>query len=197
MFVFLRRIVRCSVFFFFSSRRRHTRYWRDWSSDVCSSDLAFIREVAERTRMAVERRRAEQELRESEEHYRNAAELNPQVPWTATPDGQLDRVAARWQEWTGTSGLGESWGQGLHPDDLVYTTKAWVRSVTTGVPYDVEHRVKMLSSEYRWARSRAFLRRDPEGRIVKWYGATEDIHERKCAEDELNQLNATLEQQIV
>ena len=73
-------------------------------------ELAFIREVAERTRMAVERRRAEQELRESEEHYRNAAELNPQVPWTATPDGQLDRVAARWQEWTGTSGLGESLG---------------------------------------------------------------------------------------
>src|SRR3712207_7223750 len=28
-----------SRFFFFSSRRRHTRYWRDWSSDVCSSDL--------------------------------------------------------------------------------------------------------------------------------------------------------------
>src|SRR3712207_1010469 len=27
--------------FFFSSRRRHTRYWRDWSSDVCSSDLGF------------------------------------------------------------------------------------------------------------------------------------------------------------
>src|SRR5258707_11347545 len=26
-------------FFFFSSRRRHTRYWRGWSSDVCSSDL--------------------------------------------------------------------------------------------------------------------------------------------------------------
>ena len=26
-------------YFFFSSRRRHTRYWRDWSSDVCSSDL--------------------------------------------------------------------------------------------------------------------------------------------------------------
>src|SRR3712207_7347735 len=28
-----------NFFFFFSSRRRHTRYWRDWSSDVCSSDL--------------------------------------------------------------------------------------------------------------------------------------------------------------
>src|SRR3712207_8378593 len=30
------------VFFFFSSRRRHTRYWRDWSSDVCSSDLTTV-----------------------------------------------------------------------------------------------------------------------------------------------------------
>src|SRR3712207_3665931 len=30
-------------FFFFSSRRRHTRYWRDWSSDVCSSDLDRVR----------------------------------------------------------------------------------------------------------------------------------------------------------
>src|SRR3712207_7215248 len=29
-------------FFFFSSRRRHTRYWRDWSSDVCSSDLLAL-----------------------------------------------------------------------------------------------------------------------------------------------------------
>src|SRR3712207_3873313 len=34
----------CGVFFlfFFSSRRRHTRYWRDWSSDVCSSDLVDL-----------------------------------------------------------------------------------------------------------------------------------------------------------
>src|SRR3712207_8308049 len=28
--------------YFFSSRRRHTRYWRDWSSDVCSSDLPLL-----------------------------------------------------------------------------------------------------------------------------------------------------------
>src|SRR6266496_705287 len=35
----------CALFFFFSSRRRHTRSLRDWSSDVCSSDLhggAFV-----------------------------------------------------------------------------------------------------------------------------------------------------------
>src|SRR3712207_2735623 len=41
--IFFIWIMRLMVFlvllFFFSSRRRHTRYWRDWSSDVCSSDL--------------------------------------------------------------------------------------------------------------------------------------------------------------
>src|SRR5690606_41143319 len=31
----------CVIFFFFSSRRRHTRFSRDWSSDVCSSDLGW------------------------------------------------------------------------------------------------------------------------------------------------------------
>src|SRR3712207_1237318 len=37
--------------FFFSSRRRHTRYWRDWSSDVCSSDLE---QIADALRLAEE-----------------------------------------------------------------------------------------------------------------------------------------------
>src|SRR5207245_4070925 len=32
----------CHLIFFFSSRRRHTRCYRDWSSDVCSSDLSRI-----------------------------------------------------------------------------------------------------------------------------------------------------------
>src|SRR5258707_4549955 len=32
-------VMTCALLF--SSRRRHTRYWRDWSSDVCSSDLSF------------------------------------------------------------------------------------------------------------------------------------------------------------
>src|SRR2546421_7544671 len=45
----------CVVFFFFSSRRRHTRSDRDWSSDVCSSDLGpsviLLHGYAETSRM--------------------------------------------------------------------------------------------------------------------------------------------------
>src|SRR3712207_9213491 len=44
---------------FFSSRRRHTRYWRDWSSDVCSSDLTGARRTASaRTWRGTQPRRA-------------------------------------------------------------------------------------------------------------------------------------------
>lgn len=128
---------------------------------------------------------AEAALRESEEDFRFAAELNPQVAWTAQPDGQLDRVAARWREWTGTSGLGSSYADGLHPDDVQRTLEVWGRSVATGEPYDIVHRVRRLSGEYRWIRSRAYPRRDGQGRIIRWYGTTEDIDEQKTAEDHL------------
>src|SRR5947209_18077690 len=40
-----------TMVFFFSSRRRHTRYWRDWSSDVCSSDLDCTRDRHARRRV--------------------------------------------------------------------------------------------------------------------------------------------------
>src|SRR5690625_4328751 len=45
-----------SDIFFFSSRRRHTRWPRDWSSDVCSSDLAREKEQQEKARMRGEKR---------------------------------------------------------------------------------------------------------------------------------------------
>src|SRR2546430_12466187 len=42
----MERYVRLRRFFFFSSRRRHTRFDCDWSSDVCSSDLGEVRDRA-------------------------------------------------------------------------------------------------------------------------------------------------------
>ena len=137
-----------------------------------------------------EQKRVEAALRESEDHYRHAVELNPQVAWTALPSGQLDRVAERWMEWTGNGGLGSSWGESIHPDDLEPSVIAWTHSVQTGEPYDIEHRVRLRSGEHQWIWSRAFPRRDETGAIVKWYGATENIHERKLVEARLRESEA-------
>src|SRR3712207_7126135 len=41
-----------TILIFFSSRRRHTRYWRDWSSDVCSSDLTADEDMSREGREA-------------------------------------------------------------------------------------------------------------------------------------------------
>jgi PAS domain S-box-containing protein len=167
----------------------HEPHARNWKR----SEAAMVRDVAERTWAAVERAQAEQSLRDSEDHYRHTVELDPQVTWTALPDGQLNRVSRRWQDWTGTTGLASSWAEGLHPDDRPATFAAWGRSVATGEPYDIEHRVKMRDGSYRWARSRAFPRRDEEGAIRLWYGSTEDIHEKRVAEEHqrllINELN--------
>ena len=164
----------------------HARSWK-------RSDAAMARDVAERTWAAVARAQAEQSLRESEDHYRHTVELDPQISWTALPDGALNRVSGRWRDWTGTSGLGASWAEGLHPDDRAPTFAAWAHSVATGEPYDVEHRITLKSGGFRWARSRAWPRRDDEGAIRLWYGSTEDIHEKKVAEEHqrllINELN--------
>src|SRR5256885_8263842 len=47
------------VLFFFSSRRRHTRLQGDWSSDVCSSDLASTRSRSARRWLSPRRREPE------------------------------------------------------------------------------------------------------------------------------------------
>ncbi len=162
---------------------------REWKR----SEAAMARDVAERSWAAIERARAEQSLRESEDHYRHAVELNPQVTWTALPDGVINRIASRWEEWTGTSGLAGSWKGGMHPDDHAHTLDTWARSLASGEPYDVEHRVLRRDGSYRWARTRAFPRRGADGEILLWYGTTEDVHEQKVAEEHqrllINELN--------
>jgi PAS domain S-box-containing protein len=140
-----------------------------------------------------ERKRAEAQLREAEDHYRHTVELNPQVTWTARPDGQLDRVAQRWRDWTGTTGLGETWAQAMHADDQERSLMAWAHSVSTGEPYDIEHRVRLRDGTYRWMHSRAFPRRGPDGEIVEWYGTTEDISDRRSSQDALREETRALE----
>lgn len=162
---------------------------REWKR----SEAAIARDVAERAWAAVERAEAEQRLRESEDHYRHVVELNPQVSWTSAPDGQLNRVSKRWEDWTGTTGLGDSWAEGLHREDRQRTFEVWANCIATGEPYDIEHRVQFRDDSYRWARSRAFPRYASDGSICLWYGATEDIHERKIGEEHqrllINELN--------
>jgi PAS domain S-box-containing protein len=165
-------------------------------------DLDVIVLVTQTVALTIERFRSEAALRESEDHYRHAVELNPQIAWTANADGVVDQ-AQRWEDWTGSGGGGMSWSESLHPVDVHPAIESWKRSVATGEPYDIEYRLRLRSGTYRWVRSRASARRDASGRIVKWYGSTEDVDDRRRAEDrlrvneaKLRRLNQILEGQV-
>ena len=129
---------------------------------------------------------ADAALRESETHYRYMVELYPQVPWTADPDGGVLDVGQSWLALTGLTReqtVGDGWTRALHPDDLPRVTSAWRRSVESGDPYDAEYRTRLADGGYRWVRARALSRRDDRGRVLRWYGFTEDVHDRRVAED--------------
>ncbi len=133
-------------------------------------------------------KRAEAELAESREELRWTVELSIPVPWTADTAGNILEFSRYWLELTGLTreeALGSGWQQVPHPEDLPRMAAAWTKALKTGEPYDVEHRIRTASGEFRWMRSRAFPRRDEAGSILKWYGTTEDIDERKRAEDAL------------
>ncbi|MEG8043617.1 PAS domain-containing protein [Sphingomonas sp. LR59] len=127
-------------------------------------------------------------LDEDDEDARYAVALSPQINWTAAPDGSIERVSPRWAEMTGaepSAALGDQWLKRLHPDDATDTAKAWRTSVRTKLPIDIEYRLKTCNAEYRWVRSRAVARLDNAGRVVRWYGTLEDVHDRKLAEQAL------------
>lgn len=134
------------------------------------------------------RRDAEAKLAESEEDHRNATELNPQMPWTAAPDGTILTVNDRWCRFSGQereAAIRAPLDAFAHPDDVPHAHREFVRSMKSGDPYDVRFRVRTPDQGDRWVRSRAWPRRDEAGRILRWYGFTEDIHDAVIAEAEL------------
>lgn len=124
-------------------------------------------------------------LIESQEHYRWSVELNPQVPWTAGPDGSIEEVGPRWRDLTGMTpaqALGTGWLGALHPDDLERTVAVWAGHLASGAPVDIDYRIRLRDGGYRWMRARASARRDADGRIVRWYGTLEDVHGERLAQ---------------
>jgi PAS domain S-box-containing protein len=142
------------------------------------------------------RKHAEEALTESEDHYRHTVELNPQVPWTADPDGRIIDVSRRWETLTGLTKqetLGEGWIRVLHPDDVPPTRIAWSKSLRTGDPLDTQYRIRRHNEGWRWMRARAAPRRNANGEIIRWYGTVEDIDEHKNAKEALRLTEARLE----
>ncbi len=141
--------------------------------------------VAERTR---ELAQANQELRRSDDHLRLVIDTVPALIHTGRPDGYLDYFNRRWLDYVGLpleEVAGWKWTNANHPEDAAVTVEKWGRSIATGEPFEHESRLRRADGEYRWMFHRKVPLRDDRGNIVKWYGSSVDIEDRKRAEEAL------------
>jgi PAS domain S-box-containing protein len=174
----------------------HDRNVRDWRPDK----LVFIRDIAERTRAAIERYRAEASRRESEEQFRVFAQAIPNQVWAAYPDGALywfnDQFYAYCGEPTGSLLGPDAWASIVHQDDVGPTSAAWGGARATETIYETEYRLRRADGAYRWFLARGEPVRDAAGRITRWVGTNTDIDDQKRVVAELARLAGNLEQQV-
>src|ERR1700733_4943147 len=123
-------------------------------------------------------------VRESEQSFRLIVDSIPGLVCTMTAGGEVEFVNQQILDYTGkTFEELRDWRPLVHPDDLAPVMTRWMRSIETGCPYEIEHRILGADGVYRWFHVRGLPLRDTEGRIVRWYNLVTDIEDRKHAEE--------------
>jgi PAS domain S-box-containing protein len=112
----------------------------------------------------------------------------PALIHTARPDGYLDYFNKPWLEYLGVTldkMAGWNWTAFIHPEDVDGIVARWRACLASGEIFEHESRVRRASGEYRWMYHCKVPLRDAGGMIVKWYGSSLDIDERKITEERL------------
>lgn len=168
-----------------------------------------------------DRAERELEIKASNSRFRTAMEAVHGVLWTNSADGRMIGEQPGWSALTGQSPdqyQGFGWASAVHPDDSAATVIAWNQAVTTRSMFVHEHRVCRYDGEWRTFAIRALPILDGAGEIREWVGVHTDIsHQRAAeaslrehaeslarqvrhrerAEDQLRQLNETLESRVI
>jgi PAS domain S-box-containing protein len=184
---------------FVRARERHA----DMASRI--DDLAMEIEIANRSlreaNETLERRVAarteaqratEEKLRASELRFRLMADSIPQMVWLIDDNGRAVYFNKQWAAYTGIASDNrlpdEVVAEFIHPEDQEMTAQAWDLAWRGERNFQVEHRIRSASGEYRWYLARAESYRDPaSGRIAMWFGTSTDVHDRKLAEAALGE----------
>jgi len=126
----------------------------------------------------------------------------PALIHTSRPDGYLDFFNQRWLEYVGLrleDLEGWKWTAAIHPDDVNAIVAKWRACLVSGEPFEFESRVRRADGAYRWMWHQKLPLRNAGGEIVKWYGSSVDIDDRKRAEHEVRKhetVHITLEAQL-
>jgi hypothetical protein len=139
-------------------------------------------------------RRSETQLANAERELRLTLDSIPALVWRAGPQGSPDFLNQPALNYTGLS-LDQAetgWPRAFHPDDKKGMLVKWSAIRASGMPGGLEARLRRFDGEYRWFSFQAVPLRDESGNIVKWYGSSTDIEDRKQAESALHAAQSAL-----
>src|ERR1700688_3329655 len=136
------------------------------------------------------------DIKKSEDHLRLVVNTIPTLVWRAGPEGIPDFLNQPALDYTGLSldRVETSWPRAFHPDDKKGMLQKWSAIRESGVRGGLEARLRRFDGEYCWFFFQAEPLRDESGNIVKWYGSSTDIEDRKQAENALRQSETYLAQ---
>jgi PAS domain S-box-containing protein len=131
---------------------------------------------------------------DTEDRLRLVIESIPVMVWSVRADGVVDFLNRRWLDYTGLSledAIQAPTGT-VHPDDLPKVLQQWTANMAAGEAYEAEMRLRGADGTYRWFLVRTAPLRDENGTIVKWFGSSIDIEERRRAEKQLRDAHRQL-----
>jgi len=132
----------------------------------------------------------------TENALRRAVDTTPAFIHTARPDGYIDYFNRGWLDFFGKSledVCGWRWTETVHPEDVSAIVQKWHAALASGEPFEIESRVRRADGSYRALLHRKLPLRDEHGNIVKWFGSSIDIEDRRCAERRIAEKTAELE----
>lgn len=127
---------------------------------------------------------------DSEANLRAVADLVPDILWRNDLLAHVDWYNRRWVEYTGRSieeSSGEGWLEAIHPEDREDSRMLFRQAVRRGGKLEREHRIRGADGSYRWFLVRIEPVRGEMGRILQYFGAATDIHDRRQAEKKLRE----------
>jgi PAS domain S-box-containing protein len=134
------------------------------------------------------------EIKKSEDRLRLVIDTIPTLVWRSRPDGVPDFLNQPALDYTGLSPdqTEAGWPRAFHPEDKKGMLVKWSAIRESRMPGSLEARLRRFDGEYRWFLFQAVPLRDEQGNIVKWYGSSTDIEDRKRTEQELRRSEAKL-----
>lgn len=169
-----------------------------------ASELELMQETADRTWAAVESARAEVRLRQREAELAQVQQiggvggLDIDITNGLTGRRSPEYLRLHGLPTTSANETHEDWLQRVHPDDREQANRILRDALAgTGNRYESEYRIiRPSDGEERWIAAIATIERNAQGQPTRLVGAHIDITERKRAELALQELNATLEQEV-